>query len=132
MEKHMCKMVRLKTNQNKYIMIAEHKKDCIANIIDAAEQCNHIFQIYLFGSALEERCNDDSDIDIAVVSDIPKSKLYQLKSYDSFARDVYLKQIGQAYDILVFFKNDEIIHGKSPIGEQIKENGKIIYQRKTA
>lgn len=128
----MCKMVRLKTSQNKYIMIAEQKKDCIANIIDAAKQCDHIVQIYLFGSALEERCNNDSDIDIAVISDIPKSRLYQLKSYDSFARDVYLRQVGQAYDILVFYNSDEIIYGKSAIGEQIKENGKIIYQRKTA
>ena len=81
------------------------------------------------GARIGNNCHIHSG---AVISDIPKSRLYQLKSYDSFARDVYLRQVGQAYDILVFYNSDEIIYGKSAIGEQIKENGKIIYQRKTA
>lgn len=60
----MSKLVKLFENKN--ILVADIKKNHILNIIEQAKKCNRITKIILFGSSLEERCTEISDIDIAV------------------------------------------------------------------
>lgn len=80
----MCRMATVKTNYNTEIEVADIKKDVIENIIEAAGVCIPICQIILFGSVLENRCTEDSDIDMLVVSDTVRSKLYKDKTYQEF------------------------------------------------
>ena len=127
--RQMCKLVRVKTNQNRYVNVASHKKDCIATIIRAAQKCRHIDQIILFGSALEERCTEHSDIDIAIISDIPRSKLFRDKEYDAFTRTIYLHDRNQSYDILQFNTQGAIEKSSAYVCKEILTKGKMIYQK---
>lgn len=55
-------------------------------IINNAHLCKHIKEIWMFGSGLEERCNEDSDLDVCIVFDGVGGKLhklYNLKSYNN-------------------------------------------------
>ena len=126
----MCKLVSLKTNYGAKINVADIKKDCISNIVNQAEQCNKIECNILFGSSLEERCKDYSDIDIAIISSLTKSRLFRLASYDKFTTDIYSKNIEQDYDILQFTSWEDIANRNDSICREIIEKGKIIYKRR--
>ena len=67
----MCKMIHYK--DGKYIADIKHKY--ILNIVKLAELCENINRIMLFGSSLEERCTDESDIDIAVLGSNQKASI---------------------------------------------------------
>lgn len=62
----MCKMRNLTEN----IRVAAIKYDYIIN---QTQKCKNISKIILFGSSIEERCQQKSDIDIAVFGE--KSQL---------------------------------------------------------
>lgn len=122
----MCKLIKLANGQ----FVADIKHKYIENIIEQAAKCKSINRIMLFGSALEERCKDTSDIDIAVFGNTSKSKCYKSKEYKDFVRSILLygNDFLQNYDILYFRdgeKYDDVI---------IKdiENGAEIYRRKSA
>ena len=101
----MCNMTIINTYNNNQIKVADIKKAYILNIIDACKHCSSIKKVVLFGSSLEERCNQLSDIDIAVFGDRSKAKMFRLKSYHKFVDEV-IKFGGvndlQDYDILYF------------------------------
>ena len=59
----MCQLVSLDVN-GKTINVASLKIEYIKNIIDNISRCNLIDKVVLFGSSLEERCTENSDIDI--------------------------------------------------------------------
>ena len=61
----MCQLVSLDVN-GKTINVASLKIKYIKNIIDNISRCNLIDKVVLFGSSLEERCTENSDIDIAI------------------------------------------------------------------
>lgn len=99
----MCKLVQFE--QGKYV--ADIKYDYIRNIANLASECKSIRNIVLFGSATEERCQRESDIDIAVFGDVSKSKYLRSKEYDKFQTGLILYggDFSQDYDIL-YFNND--------------------------
>ena len=125
----MCRLVEMKTNYGSTVQVADIKKDSIQNIIEAAQHCNTINEIILFGSSLEERCKDSSDIDIAIVSNVSRSKLFNSKEYRQFTSQVYLYKMGQDYDILQFNSPQEIENSKDAVCYDIKRVGKVIYRR---
>ena len=94
----MCKMIHFK--DGKYIADIKHKY--ILNIVKQAELCENICRIMLFGSSLEERCTDESDIDIAVFGKQSKNKYLQSKEFKSFQDQLFLYDLNQDYDILYF------------------------------
>lgn len=114
----MCKLVRLSDKTE--LMVADIKRDFILNIMDCASLCKEIKKIVLFGSALEERCTSDSDIDIAIIGDIARSKFSTNKGYLSFRKKVFGYDLNQDYDMLYFKDN----------GEDIVAEGSVIYERK--
>ena len=98
----MCKVLPM-TIGSRQIHVAEIKQKYIRNIIDAASQCDLIDRVVLFGSSLQERCRDTSDIDIAVFGNQPRSRALTSKKYERFARQLYaFDDHSQAYDILYF------------------------------
>lgn len=126
----MCKLVDIRTNYGDIIQVADIKKDSIQNIITAAQNCKNINEIILFGSSLQERCKDSSDIDIAVISNVSRAKLFNSKSYQNFTRQVYLYRMGQDYDILQFNSLKDIEDSKEAVCYDIRRDGKLIYRRK--
>lgn len=60
----MCKVNTLKLN-DRTIRVADLKRDFIRNIAESIALCDHIQKVVLFGSCLESRCKETSDIDIA-------------------------------------------------------------------
>ena len=126
----MCKLVDLTTNYGDVVRVADIKKDSIINIINAAQSCNNISEIILFGSSLKEHCKESSDIDIAVVSTIPRSKLFNSSAYRQFTNQVYLYKMGQDYDILQFNSLDDIKNSPDIVCNDIRKNGKLIYRRR--
>jgi len=94
----MCRMIRYKDGKS----IAEIKYQHILNISRQAEKCRNITRIVLFGSSLEERCTESSDIDIAVFGNQTKGKYLQSKEFRDFHREVFLFDMNQDYDILYF------------------------------
>ena len=119
----MCNLVKVQID-GKDIVLADIKKDCIHNIVDAAKKCKYINRIILFGSALEDRCTEESDVDIAVFGSLSKNKCLSTKEYKDFTRQLYsFDDFNQTYDIL-YFKNDS--KDDSFIRREI-EKGAVIY-----
>ena len=119
----MCKLVQFE--QGKYV--ADIKYDYIRNIANLAAGCKNIKRIMLFGSATEERCKKESDIDIAVFGDMSKAKFLRSKEYDRFHTGIILYggDFTQDYDILYF--NDENGNGDAIMNDIAK--GVEIYRR---
>ena len=122
----MCALIELA--DGKYVAEIKHKY--IENIIKQAASCKNIKRIMLFGSALEERCRESSDIDIAVFGDYPKGKYLKSKEFRDFQRALFLygDAFGQDYDILYF--RDGVEYDDAIIKDI--ENGAEIYRRKIA
>ena len=121
----MCRLVELRTNDGRICKVADIKKDYIVNIIESAHICPAIDEIILFGSTIEERCTEDSDIDIAIFGRKPKQQILTSKTYRNFARKVYQFGKFQDYDML-YFRNDK------EITDSIINNircGEVIYRK---
>ena len=128
--KRMCRLVDIKTNHGEDVRVADVKREEIINIINAASLCKKIDMLILYGSALEDRCTEKSDIDIAVVSKYPISKLCKLKSFHDFTTYVYKFNMNQEYDFLYYKSYDEICRNRESemIASEIVKKGKIIYK----
>lgn len=97
----MCNLAEI-TIGDRRIKVAEIKKAYIENIIKCVPLCNAIDKVVLFGSALERRCTDSSDVDIAIFGKYPKSKMFKLKSYNDFVEAVVSYGELQDYDLLYY------------------------------
>lgn len=130
----MCKLIKVNTNYDSSVMVADNKAEIIRFIIDAAKNCSDIDAIMLFGSALEERCKEKSDIDIVIISPKTLNALSSKKSFDEFKRQLYFYDMSQEYDFLYFKSIDEIYQkvDKAPIFKELAEKGQIIYKRQVA
>lgn len=126
----MCRLITLRTNFQTEVKVADIKKSYIENIIESAEKCKKIEAIILFGSSLEIRCKEESDIDFAVISKYTVNHLCRHKSFRKFTDSVYGKDLHQNYDILYFRSLDEIEkgEGKADICRELLQKGKVIYK----
>lgn len=100
----MCQMTELCFG-NRKVNVAGIKADYIKNIVDSISKCNLIDKVVLFGSALDERCTEDSDIDIAVFGRESKNRMFKNKSYLDYVNSVVSYGSVQDYDILYFDSN---------------------------
>ncbi|MCM1134925.1 MAG: nucleotidyltransferase domain-containing protein [Clostridium sp.] len=125
-------MVNIKTNFNTEIKVADIKKDVIENIIEAAGACAKICRIILFGSAIESRCTEDSDIDMLVICDVTRSKLYKDKGYREFLKRLHDKDgYEQLYDVICIDNEEKLYQNKNAtrLFRNAIENGKVLYER---
>ena len=121
----MCKVTAF-TIDGRTIHMADIKQKYVANIIDAARKCDYIDKIILFDSALEERCRDGSDIDLAIFGNQPKGKCLDSKKFRRFSDQLAsFDDFNQAYDLL-YFKTGKQKSGL--IMDQI-EKGEVLYER---
>lgn len=90
----MCGLVDINTHFNTKVMVADVKAAYIVNIMEKAAICKNVQSIYLFGSVLKEVCREDSDIDLLVVSDIARSKLYKTRGFKHFLVKLHDKEKG--------------------------------------
>ena len=119
----MCRVVPMNVGSHD-IHVAEIKQKYIMNIIDAASKCDLIDRVVLFGSSLQERCKENSDIDIAVFGKQPRARALSSPKYERFARQLYtFDDHAQAYDILYFRSNSA---DSSPILNEISK-GEVLY-----
>lgn len=89
------------------VYVAEIKYDYIVNVIQQAKKCKNISRIILFGSSQEERCQESSDIDIAVFGKKTRNNYLQSAEFRKFSEEIFAFNNfdGQDYDIL-YFKDD--------------------------
>ena len=121
----MCKVVKMKIG-DRTIRVADIKKKYIENIVDAAKECDYIDRVVLFGSSIESRCKEDSDIDLAVFGNVCMSRCLTSKKYKRFVDKIYsFDNYWQSYDMLYFRTG---VRDKSPILNDISE-GEVIYVR---
>ncbi|WP_026529206.1 nucleotidyltransferase domain-containing protein [Butyrivibrio sp. VCD2006] len=121
----MCKVVDVKVG-NRHVRVADIKKKYLNNIVTSAEACDYIDRIVLFGSCIEDRCTDESDIDLAVFGNQSKSKALQSKQFIEFANKLSsFDDFLQTYDIL-YFKEGKA--DDSAILEEISK-GEVLYVR---
>lgn len=99
----MCNLVSIGNGKS----VADIKQKHILNIRKQAVECKNISRIMLFGSSLEERCTEKSDIDIAVFGKMKKSKYLDSKEFRSFQDRIFLFDLNQDYDILYFCDDQE-------------------------
>ena len=128
----MCKLVSMDTNFGTKIDVADIKKKYIENIISSAAGCDKIDSIILFGSALEERCKNTSDIDIAIISTVTRSRLFASATYKEFTNRVYDLEKEQDYDILQFNSKQALEKKKDFVCQEILNKGQIIYKRQVS
>lgn len=104
--------------------VADIKRKYMDNIIDAAKKCDFIERIILFGSSIDERCKESSDIDLAIFGKHSPSRVLSSKKYERFARQLYsFDDHAQAYDLL-YFKSGT--REKSQIMDNINK-GEVLY-----
>lgn len=120
----MCQLVSLDVN-GKTINVASLKIEYIKNIIDNISRCNLIDKVVLFGSSLEERCTENSDIDIAIFGKETKNQMFKTKSYIDYVKSITSFGEIQDYDILYFYSSKE---NNSSIMKDI-EQGAILFER---
>ena len=121
----MCKVISVTIGKNTF-KVADIKKKYMSNIIDAAEKCDFIDRVVLFGSSIENRCQETSDIDIAVFGKHSRSRALSSKKYEHFARQLYaFDDHNQSYDILYFKSGTK---DKNVILDNINR-GEILYER---
>lgn len=121
----MCKVKMMKVNERSF-KVADIKQKYMNNIVDAAQKCDLIDRVVLFGSSIDERCKESSDIDLAVFGKQTRYRALSSKKYERFARQLYnFDDHTQSYDIL-YFKTDSI--EDSHIMDDIKK-GEVIYER---
>ena len=121
----MCKVTAY-TIDGRTIHMADIKQKYVANIIDAARKCDYIDKIILFGSALEERCQESSDIDLAIFGNQPEGKCLTSAGYRRFARQLSrFDDFAQNYDLL-YFKTGK--NHKETIMKHILE-GETLYEK---
>lgn len=127
----MCRMVNILSNDGSEIRVAEIKKAYIENIITSASKCRQIDAVILFGSALEERCTENSDIDFAIISKYSVDKLSSLKSFANFVNAMYDCDAKQEYDRLYFKSFSEIEDKQEEVGvcRELLNKGKVIYRK---
>ncbi|MBQ6814783.1 MAG: nucleotidyltransferase domain-containing protein [Lachnospiraceae bacterium] len=125
----MCKLVSIETNFGENVEVADVKANTVRQIIEIATSCEQIDYIILFGSSVEETCTEESDIDIAIVSNVTKSRLFKSKEYDKFTTSLYDINSQQEYDILQFNSLKKIESSKEYVCKDIVHKGKIIYKR---
>lgn len=128
----MCQLIPVKTNFNTEIEVADIKKDIIENIIEAAGACTRICQIILFGSVIESRCTEDSDVDMLVISDTSRSRLYKDKSYREFLKRLHDKDdYEQMYDVICVHGMEEIYQYQDTVSlfRDVIDYGKTLYRR---
>ncbi len=94
----MCSLAKLSNG----VSVASIKKDHIDNIIEQARECSDIDKIILFGSSTGTKCDDGSDIDIAVFSQKPRiiDKVYSFDENQSY--DVIYFKTGQQYKDAIY------------------------------
>lgn len=129
----MCKLVGIDTNFDTRIMFADIKTEYIVNILEKADICKDICSIYLFGSVLNEECKADSDIDILVVSDITRSRLYRTKNFKQFLMELHEKDdYFQQYDVICVHGMKELQKNRHRVMlyDDILTNGRELYRRK--
>ena len=98
MSEGMCKLVCFDTN--KYV--ADIKLSHVKNISEQAGKTKNITRIVLFGSSIEKRCTEQSDIDIAVFGKAAKSKYIDSKEFREFKSGLFKFDWNQDYDVLYF------------------------------
>ena len=119
----MCKMVQY--TDGKYV--ADIKLRYIKNISEMAKKATNIHRIMLFGSSIEERCTEESDIDIAVFGEKTKGSYINSNEFKAFKRDLFSFDWDQDYDVL-YFKEDN--NNRYDIMKDINK-GVEIYRRAT-
>lgn len=78
----MCKMRNLTEN----IRVAAIKYDYI---IKQTQKCKNISKIILFGSSIEERCQQKSDIDIAVFGEKKPTSYLKSAEFRNFNDNIF-------------------------------------------
>lgn len=128
----MCKLMSIQSNTGNNVEVADIKAGVIKKILEIAPICPQIDYIYIFGSSVEERCTEKSDIDIAIVSNVIRSKLFRSKDYRDFILKLYSINTEQDYDILQFNSIKTIQESKDAVCSDILTKGKLIYRREGA
>jgi predicted nucleotidyltransferase len=99
----MCKMVPYKNGR----CVADIKLRHIDNISAQAKDAKNIHRIMLFGSALEERCTERSDIDIAVFGRKAKNSYIDSREFREFKKGLFSFDWNQDYDVLYFREGED-------------------------
>lgn len=127
----MSKLMEIETNFGSTVKVSEVKAAYIKQLIELAAICPKIESIILFGSSLDERCTEYSDIDFIIVSELTVGALCNLKSYQNFSSKFFGLSNYQDYDVL-YFKPGEIEAkcDKITICKEIYTKGREVYRRK--
>ena len=120
----MCRIINLDIG-DRSVSVADIKSEYIKNIVDCVSLCNLIDKIVLFGSAIEDRCREDSDIDIAIFGKESKGKMFKDRSYNNYINSILSYGDIQDYDILYFDSKKKY---DSAIMHDI-ENGEVLFER---
>lgn len=121
----MC-IVKTMNIGGKTFKVADIKQKYMNNIVEAANDCDIIDRVVLFGSSTGEHCKETSDIDLAIFGKQTPSRALSSKKYERFVRRLYsYDNHAQAYDLL-YFRTGAV--NKSRIMEDI-DKGEIVYER---
>lgn len=120
----MCKLVHLKTNYGKDVLVADTKLGFIKEILESAMKSKDILKVILFGSSITTDCREDSDVDFCVFVDSRDSWVRSIDA-SSFVDKLLDYDIDQEYDMLI----KDNYNCNSLVEEEIIDRGVTIYER---
>lgn len=117
----MGKLIPLKLPSGVEIMVSEYKRDRISKYIDVLPSYKDILKVVLFGSALEERCRPDSDVDLCLLYSGEKEVYYR------FLDNLWDKYEWTMDDDLIGFDTQWFNNNNSGALRDIKSKGVVLF-----
>ena len=118
----MSNLVKL---SNRDVYVSEFKVKYIEHLLNICKDFDFIEKVILFGSVVEERCKETSDIDIVILGSKTKSSCLDSVAFRRFKLLLFEFDFSQDYDIL--YENN-----LANFNEKLRENiekGYIIYEK---
>lgn len=123
----MSRLVDIQLLNGQIIGVSEHKKDVLLDYLRAFPKMRTIDKVILFGSAKEERCTPDSDIDLCFVFDGEHRR--EFRREENVLSDVYVPDTCD--DWLSISVSDFVNLDERPMSffKEVRDKGVIIYDR---
>lgn len=119
----MVNLVPLRVNTGETVMVADIMVVSLKKYLKIFPEFSIVKKIILFGSTLEERCCEESDVDLYVVHDGTR------KEFSDFLYEILEKCDVAVYDDILGSTEEELNESSCCFLHKVREEGKVIYDR---
>ncbi len=122
----MCKLKPFILENGDIIQVSEYKIGRLQKYIKIFSELNGIDRVILFGSTLEERCREDSDMDFCLLYTGDRRMIYR-----GNLRKIWSLYPDSSYDDFLAFDKERFDRGEGlyTVMRDVKNRGVVVYDR---